>query len=80
MSIYTLLFAGTTPIGSLIVGFLAEHGGVQLAVAEMAGVCCLGVIAAFLLIRRMSHVMLPEADTPPAPARGSRIEATRVRS
>jgi MFS family permease len=79
MSIYTLLFAGTTPIGSLLVGLLAEHGGVQLAVAETAGVCCLGVAAAFVLIRRMSHVMLPEAQTPPSPARRS-LGATHARS
>jgi MFS family permease len=79
MSIYTLLFAGTTPIGSLVVGVLAEHGGVQLAVAEMASVCCLGVIAAFLLIRRMGCILLPEAEIPSPPARGA-LGATHARS
>ena len=39
MSIYTLLFLGSTPIGSMIVGTLAEQQGVQIAIAEMA-LCC----------------------------------------
>jgi MFS family permease len=52
MGIYMLLFAGSTPIGSLILGTLAEHGGVQPAVVEMAAVCCLGVAASVLYLRR----------------------------
>ena len=36
MSIYTLLFLGSTPIGSMIVGTLAEQQGVRVAIAEMA--------------------------------------------
>jgi MFS family permease len=43
MSIYTLLFLGSTPIGSMIVGTLAEHQGVQVALAEMAILCSIGV-------------------------------------
>lgn len=46
MSIYMLLFAGSTPIGSLIVGWLAQRQGVQLATAEMGAACVVGVVAA----------------------------------
>lgn len=60
MSIYQLLFAGTTPIGSLIIGWLAERGGVQRAVAIVAGVCGLGVFAALAYIRRNAARLLSE--------------------
>ncbi len=46
MSIYMLLFAGSTPIGSVIVGSLAERQGVQLATVEMGMVCIAGVAIA----------------------------------
>ncbi|MBC7294595.1 MAG: MFS transporter, partial [Thermoleophilia bacterium] len=45
MGMYTLLFLGTTPIGSMLVGELAHHNGVQATVLEMAGLCLLGVAA-----------------------------------
>ena len=60
MSIYQLLFAGTTPFGSLIIGVLAERSGVQWAVAIVAGACGLGVIAALLYLRRNATRLLPE--------------------
>lgn len=62
MSIYSLLFMGSTPIGSFIIGVLSDVGGVQRAVAVMAAVCGLGVIAALFYARR--HRLPP--DQPPA--------------
>ena len=53
MSIYTLLFLGSTPIGSMIVGTLAEKQGVRMAIAEMATVCALGVIAGLIYASRV---------------------------
>jgi MFS family permease len=53
MSIYTLLFLGSTPIGSMVVGTLAEHQGVQVAVAEMALVCGIGVAASLVYLARL---------------------------
>jgi MFS family permease len=61
MSIYMLLFMGSAPIGSLVVGTLAEQQGVRVAIAEMAGICLLGVAAALLYLRRMR---IAEADAP----------------
>jgi predicted MFS family arabinose efflux permease len=46
MSLYMLLFAGTTPIGGELTGFMAEHLGVRLAVGIEAGVCVVGIAAA----------------------------------
>jgi MFS family permease len=60
MSIYQLLFAGTTPFGSLIIGGLAERGGVQRAVAIVAAVCGLGVVAGFLYVKRNADRLLPD--------------------
>ncbi len=52
MSLYTMLFLGSTPIGSLVLGTLAEHQGVQVAVGEIAVICGLGTVAGLLYIRR----------------------------
>ncbi|MCA1668490.1 MAG: MFS transporter, partial [Thermomicrobia bacterium] len=58
MSLYTMLFLGSTPIGSLVLGTLAQHQGVRVAVAEVAILCGLGTIGALLYLR--SHrVQLP---------------------
>lgn len=43
MGMYMLLFIGTGPIGSYVIGFLAEHLGVRPTVLIMAGLCALGV-------------------------------------
>ncbi|HET8630408.1 MAG TPA: MFS transporter [Thermomicrobiales bacterium] len=67
MSIYQLLFAGTTPFGSLIIGGLAQRSGVQVAVAEVALVCLGGVAAALVYLRRAAPRLLPETE-PGAPA------------
>jgi MFS family permease len=78
MSIYMLLWAGTTPIGSALVGFLAQRYGVQPTVAAMGGICIVGVMVALLYTRRVQHKLLPngaesdlydEQSTPlPAPS------------
>ncbi|MGN6563768.1 MAG: MFS transporter [Thermomicrobiales bacterium] len=51
MSLYTMLFLGSTPIGSLVLGSLAQHQGVRLAVGEVAVICGLGTIAGLLYAR-----------------------------
>jgi len=52
MSLYTMLFLGSTPIGSLVLGTLAERQGVRIAVAEIAVLCALGTVGGWLYIRR----------------------------
>jgi MFS family permease len=73
MSIYTLLFLGSTPVGSMIVGTLAERQGVRVAIAEMAVVCLVGVIAGLVYMGHVRGQLTPD-DEPtsvpkPAPAR-----------
>ncbi|MHB8578021.1 MAG: MFS transporter [Dehalococcoidia bacterium] len=64
MSIYTLLFLGSTPIGSLIAGALADAQGAQPAIAEMALVCLAGMAAGLLFIRRSRGRLLPDRVLP----------------
>ncbi|MDI3340005.1 MAG: MFS transporter, partial [Sphaerobacter sp.] len=44
MSLYIFLFAGTAPLGSLTLGYLAEALSVPLAVGAMAALCALGLL------------------------------------
>jgi MFS family permease len=69
MSIYSLLFMGSTPVGSLIIGTLAERLGVQPAVAGAAAACGVGVLASLAYARRVRHRLTPDAALTPAPPR-----------
>lgn len=51
MSLYQLMFAGTTPVGGAIYGWLADTGGVAWATALMAGMCGAGVLAGLAYLR-----------------------------
>jgi MFS family permease len=51
MSIYQLLFAGTTPIGGSGYGFLADTGGVGWATGVVALICGGGVLAGLAYLR-----------------------------
>jgi hypothetical protein len=73
MSIYTLLFAGTTPIGALVVGALAERIGVQDALATMAGICLLGVGSALVYHHHARHRLLGAGS---ASSRGNQESAS----
>ena len=45
VSLYMLLFAGSTPIGGLILGLLADGLGTQWAIAIFAALCGVGTAA-----------------------------------
>jgi len=53
MSFYIFFMAGMAPVGSLLVGALAQDFGVRTAVWSMAGLCAVGVIAGYLF--HLSH-------------------------
>jgi MFS family permease len=53
MGMYILLFIGTTPIGSAIIGQLAEAIGVQETILAMGGVCVLGVLIGLIYACRV---------------------------
>jgi MFS family permease len=56
MSLYFLLFAGSTPIGSFLIGTLSAVIGVSETLLVCAALCVLGVAGAFMY--RRAH---PEA-------------------
>ena len=43
MSLYMLLFAGSTPIGALLTGFMAQRFGTREAIGVLAGMCVVGM-------------------------------------
>jgi len=51
MSLYVLLFIGSTPIGAFLTGTLATAIGVQAALAIEAGVCIIGLAIALVYYR-----------------------------
>lgn len=54
MGIYVVLFIGTTPIGSYLIGFLAQHVNVELTILVIAGLCAVGIIWGSLYALRSS--------------------------
>lgn len=61
LSIYFLLFLGTTPLGSLLAGTLAEQRGVQETVVVLALLCAIGVGVGLLLALRTRRERLRPA-------------------
>jgi MFS family permease len=62
MSLYMLLFAGTTPIGGQLTGIMAERIGVQSTVGIEAAICALGIAAALAYLaahRAPAHASIP---------------------
>lgn len=55
MGIYVLLLFGTMPIGSYLIGSLAERLSVEWTAVAMAGLCAVGVIWASAYARRSSR-------------------------
>jgi MFS family permease len=76
MSIYTLLFLGSTPIGSMVVGTLAEKQGVRVAIGEMAALCLVGVIAGLIYVSRVRASLVPTAEPARSPAPATPATAT----
>jgi len=51
LSVYTLLFMGTTPIGGAVTGLLADRWGVNTTLAIEAGVCLIATIVGIGYLR-----------------------------
>lgn len=82
MSISTLLFAGSTPIGSFIIGSMAESAGVQPTIAAMGGACLVGVAIAVVYMRRVRDRLVPtgaELNYEPLPREPELIPAIAKR-
>ena len=60
MSVYTTVFAGSTPIGGLLAGTLASHYGVPFALGSGAVVSLvIGLVAATWYLRRRHGEVAP---------------------
>jgi MFS family permease len=59
MGLYTVTFAGMTPFGSLLVGMVAEHQGVQAACAAGGAIGLLGVAVLVAIAHRAGIVWRP---------------------
>ncbi|HEX6513040.1 MAG TPA: MFS transporter [Chloroflexota bacterium] len=67
MSVYSLMFTGTTPIGALITGFLADVIHVRLTLAIEASLCVLVPLAALVYITRQPSAVSPQPELATAP-------------
>jgi len=54
MSLYILLFAGSTPIGGMLIGVLSTTIGVSATLALCAGLCLIGVLAVVTYRQRLA--------------------------
>jgi MFS family permease len=81
MSIFFLLFAGSTPIGGYLTGLMAESIGVRSTLLVLAGICSVGLAAALayrqacgLPWSEKPDVPLAEPVHPEAPPPGAALD------
>jgi MFS family permease len=60
LSVYTLLFMGTTPIGGAITGVLADQWGVNATLAIEAAICLIATLAGMAYLRWAGAHTRPE--------------------
>ena len=79
MALYSLLFVGTTPISSELIGFMAERIGVRESIVGMSALCLLGVLAGTAYARRSRLFSLPDlaAQMPAVPKSPVMVEAAQ---
>lgn len=70
MSLYTLMFVGTAPIGALISGSIAQRFGAPVATTVSAAVLLSGAI---WMLRRLRVLAAREGVTPPLPAEPEKV-------
>ncbi len=61
MSVYMTVFAGSTPVGGLLAGWLASSFGSPVALAFGGGASALVSVAAAIWVVRSGHFQLPRA-------------------
>ncbi len=55
MSLYTLMFIGTAPVGSFLLGAIAEHFGTPTATLASGTACAIGATWVFLRLRALAR-------------------------
>jgi predicted MFS family arabinose efflux permease len=79
MAVYTTVFAGSTPIGGLLMGWIASRYGVAESLAA-GGIACAAIgLAAFAWLRRARADALVEAKARQAAGAGTAPAAARPR-
>jgi MFS family permease len=58
MSLYTLMFVGTAPLGSFVLGSVAQHFGAPWATRISVGLCVLGALWVFFRLRVLQRAAL----------------------
>lgn len=76
MSIFFLLFAGSTPVGGYLTGVLAEHIGVTRTMLTMASICAAGVVVALGYLRFVGR----KRERPTGPVLEPVLEASGQRA
>ena len=66
MSLYSLLFLGSTPFGATLTGAVAQAYDVRIALALDSLCCILGVLLGLAYLRRSSARADPTAADPEA--------------
>ena len=61
MSLYTLMFIGTAPVGSFLLGAIAEHFGTPTATLASGLACAVGATWVFLRLRTLAQREAAEA-------------------
>jgi uncharacterized membrane protein YdjX (TVP38/TMEM64 family) len=61
MSLYTLMFIGTAPVGSFLLGTIAEHFGTPTATLASGLACAAGATWVFLRLRVLARREAAEA-------------------
>jgi MFS family permease len=64
MSLYNVLFLGTTPFGASLTGALAERWDVRLALGADSACCILGVLLGLAYLRRAAARPVPGTPSP----------------
>jgi len=70
MSLYTLMFVGTAPIGALVAGTVAQRFGAPVA-TSMSALVLLG--GAVWMVRRLRVIAAREAGSTPVPATPEKV-------
>ena len=65
LSLYTLVFLGLSPLGSLEIGFVAEHFGTSIAIQISAGIVFLFGVYLFVKNRHLKQNRLPTETSSP---------------
>jgi MFS family permease len=81
MAVYTTVFAGSTPIGGLLMGFIASKAGVAEAMV-IGGVLCAvigGVAFAWIRRNRAASAIATRGDTRPVPGAAGSAAPARPR-